>query len=144
MIIKLLPEQIAENWDVIRFGFMSTHPAYMKVTPVQIRNILSNLLGGMVQCWFILEEGAKEISGFVLTAVVEDYISGTKSLNIYDLYSYKQFSPDVWSSGMVALKEFATANNCINLTAQTDIPQVVEIAKKLGFNVNTTFMVLEV
>ena len=142
MIIKLMPEQVSKLWDYIRFGVLSSVSPITNTSPEGIRNILKNLLLGTIQCWAIIEED--KMKGFALTTISGDYVSGEIFLNIYDLYAFEQFSQETWESGVTALEEFAKANMCSKVIAYSDIPQVIGIAEKLGFNSRTVLLIKEI
>lgn len=142
-IVKLLPEQVSKYWDVIRAGILSTPSHIATMNSESIRNILKNILIGNVQCWAAIDE-KEEICGFVLTSLADDYVSNERFLNIYDLYLVKPLPREVWTAGIEALKKFAVANKCNKITAYTYYENIANIAKKLGFNTDCRFMIMEV
>ena len=142
MIIKLMPEQVSKLWDYIRFGVLSSASPIAEMSPEGRRNVLKNLLMGIVQCWAIIEED--KMKGFALTTIADDYVSGARFLNIYDLYAFEQFSQETWVTGIRALEEFAKANMCNKITAYSDVPAVIQVAEKLGFRKDTMFLLKEV
>ena len=142
MLIKLMPEQVSKVWDFIRYGILATASPITNTTPEGIRNILKNLLLGKLQCWAVVED--KKMKGFALTNIADDYISGERFLNIYDLYAFESFSSDTWSSGIAAIEEFAKANMCNKITAYSNVAQIISITEKLGFKKDTVLLIKEI
>lgn len=147
MIIKLLPEQISKSWDLIRYGITSVPSPISDITPEGLRNILSHLLTGTVQCWAMFEvdtinEGEK-ITGFVLTTIVDEPISGGKFLNIYDLFFVATPVIKDFEDGIKSIEEFAKANKCNKITAYSTVAGVISVADKLGFRSNCRFLIKE-
>ena len=146
MIIKTSPKQTADLWDFIKHGILSAPSPIMEATPESLHNIFANLLTEKLQCWLVYEnvKDKKEIYGFVLTTVAEDYVSSSRFLNIYDLYSFKQFTEEMWEEGFKALEAFAKANLCHVITAYSNIPLVIELSEKFGFDASCRFLLKEV
>lgn len=147
MIIKLLPKQISKQWDIIRYGIMSVPSPIADISPEGVRNILKHLLMGTVQCWALFEEdtinGGEKITGFALTTIADDLISGAKFLNIYDLFFLSVPSAGNFEAGLEALQEFARANKCNKITAYTKVAGIIKVTEKLGFNTDCRFIIKE-
>jgi len=145
MVIKMLPQQVSNSWEYIRHGIEATKPAMLKLTDEGYRNILKNLLVGNLQCWAIVEPSEEDsFYGFFLTTIAEDYVSGTRFLNVYDLFSFKPFKPGTFEECVAVGVEFAKANKCSTITAYSDIPTIISLAKKCGFKTDCIYMTMEV
>lgn len=147
MVIKMLPDQISKSWDIIRYGIMSVPSPIADVSPEGVRNILKNLVMGTVQCWASFERdelnGGDKINGFVLTTIAEDYVSGNKFLNIYDLFFTTTPKEELLEEGIKAIEEFAKANKCNKITAYSVVPGVIKIADRCGFKTDCRFLIKE-
>lgn len=147
MIIKLLPEQISKSWDIIRYGILAIPSPISDNTPEGVRNILKHLLMGTVQCWALFEEdtlnGGERITGFALTTIADDLISGAKFLNIYDLFFLSTPKQEDFENGLEAIQEFAKANKCNKITAYTKVSGILKVTEKLGFNTENRFIIKE-
>jgi hypothetical protein len=148
VIIKLTPEQISKSWDFIRYGIVSVPSPIADPSPAGIRSILSHLLMGTVQCWAMFEKdelsGGERITGFVLTTIAEDFISGGKFLNIYDLFFISAPGKDVFEQGLQSVVDFAKANGCNKVTAYSTVTGIIDVATKLGFKPDCRFLIKEV
>ena len=51
MLVMLLPEQISEKWEVLKYGIEEAVPPTVLSSPKVINNILMSLLDGSAQCW---------------------------------------------------------------------------------------------
>jgi len=147
MIIKLLPEQISKSWDLIRYGIMSVPSPIADMSAEGTRNILKHLLMGTVQCWAMFEKDElteeEKITGFILTTIADDLISGSKFLNIYDLFLTSTPKQEEFENGLKALQEFAKVNKCNKITAYTKVSGIIKIVEKLGFNIDYRFVIKE-
>jgi hypothetical protein len=145
MVIKMLPEQITKAWPYLKHGLQATKPAMMTLSDDGYNNILKNLLVGTLQCWAIVDQAAEDsFCGFFLTMISDDYVTGTKFMNVYDLFSFKPLQPGMLESCMEAGIEFAKSNNCNTIVAYSDIPYIIDIARKMGFKTNCVYLVKEI
>ena len=143
MLTKLLPDQIASFWNVIKYAIEDSIPPTATWTPNMTNKILSSLLCGKSHCWISYVKGEqRKLEGVVVTQVLYDDISDTRNLLIYCLCSYDGFRESSWSNGLKALVKFAASRNCKNIVAYTDVPNIIKMVKKLGGETNQTFISL--
>lgn len=145
MIIKLIPEQITELWDSIRYGIIHAIAPLVDPTPDNIQDILCQLLRQDMQCWCVYEDidGNKDIHGYIITSISIDANTKFRSLVIYSVFLYKQVNPNVWADGMNLVERFALANDCTRIVAYTNNPTILSIAEKGGYNTDYTYLVKE-
>lgn len=144
MVLKMLPNQVTLVWDYIKQGLIATKPAMHEMSQNALINILKNILIGTLQCWAIVDNSNKVLLGFFLTTIATDYVSGTKFLNVYDLYSFKPLPPGYLEECMKAGNEFAKANECNKIVAYSDIPEIILLAKRHGFKSDCIYLIKEV
>jgi len=144
MLIKLLPDQIAKFWDVIKYAIEESIPPIATWTPNMTNKILSSLLCGGAHCWisYIIEGEQRKLEAVVVTKILYDDISDTRNLLIYCLSSYETNMGSSWLNGLKTLVKFATSKGCKNIVAYTDVPSIIKIVKKLGGETNQTFISL--
>ena len=110
MITKLLPEQIAANWEAIKRIVVRSHPPSVRVSEEVLANILEAAMQMEVQVWIQhesdFEQDLSSVQAVALTAVMTEPISREKTLLIYGLVALDRSGLD-WSEGMIALKKFA-------------------------------------
>lgn len=144
MLIRMLPEQIAKLWHVIKPAIEASLPPIASDPEGRMNNVLSAMLVGGIDCWVSyrkLSEGI-EVNAIVTTTIVVDNISGTRSLLIYSIYSPDgvELGQDGWAEGYDALSKYARAVNCSNLSAYSPLDYICEIAESLGGNADFRYI----
>ena len=144
MLTKLLPDQIAKFWDIIKYAIEDSIPPTATWTPNMTNKILTSLLCGKSHCWisYIMEGEQRKLEAVVVTQILYDDISDTRNLLIYCLCSYETNMGSSWLNGLKALVKFATFQGCKNIVAYTDVPSIIKIVKRLGGETNQTFISL--
>ena len=142
MLVMLLPDQISSKWNIIKRGIEVSVPPTITSSPKVMNNILMGLLEGSAQCW-VEYEVVKEKSivyGFLITTVMEDFLSGVRNLLIYSLYGARPIDDDIWVRGLITLRKYAKANNCEKVIAYSNIERIEEIVRSLGGKVEWKFI----
>jgi len=138
MLLRLLPDQVARYWDeVFRDSMASTLPHVQgQVSDEEkMNNVLEAFLVGQLIMWLSYEkreDGLIKISGFLVTQLIVDGPSRTKSCLIYSMYSPDGFGDQQWIEGFQALSEYARSRDCTRITAYTVNPQIVRRAEQFG------------
>ena len=146
MLTKLLPNQISEFWDIIKYAIEQSLPPIAGEGPDKMNNILTSLISGMAECWasYTINGDQRRFEGIVITKILYDDVSDTKNLLIYCLYGYENVDRSSWTSGFKSLVKYASSRNCHRIIAYTDVPGLVETAKRLGGEARYTFVSLPV
>jgi hypothetical protein len=144
VLTKLLPEQVAKFWDVIKYSVEMSLPPIVSEHPDKMNRILSDALCGGMEVWVshVREEGVNRFEGVVLTKVIYDNASDTKNLLMYCLYGYDKVSS--WQDGYKTLAKYAVARGCAQMVAYTKVPHMVKMARALGGNTDYTFISFDV
>jgi len=133
MLTRLLPDQIAKFWDIIKYGIEQSLPPVIGEHPDKMNRVLSSCLSGKIQCWASYTRGEETIfEGVVLTQILYDDASYTKNLLIYCLYGYEDVNGQSWFNGIGTLAKFAKREKCSQIIAYTEVPYMIEKCKKLG------------
>ena len=136
MITQLLPEQIAEHWNVIKYAVENSLPPIAgNEHPDRTNRILSAALAGRISVWASYErvdEYRIKFEGVVLTKILYDDVSGTKQLLIYSIFGYNQVSKESWNQALVTLSTYAVNKKCSQIIAYTDHEYIKKIAIQLG------------
>lgn len=145
MLIRLTPEQISDHWEQLEFAIKESLPPTIGEVPDKMNNILMSLLDSRMQAWTScsVKDGKAVISGFVITQVLDDLASKTKSLLIYCLYGYEDVDESEWVEGIRVLKKFRDSIGCRRILAYTDMPYIIDVAKRLGANTDYTLVYWE-
>jgi hypothetical protein len=143
MLLRLLPDQVARYWEeVFRDQMAATLPHIQgQVSEVEkMNNILESFLLGQLVMWLSYEKGEEgmiKISGFLVTQLIVDGPSRTKSCLIYSIYSPDGFGDQQWLEGFKALSEYARSRGCTRITAYTQSPLIVRRAEQFGSDLYT-------
>lgn len=134
MLTKLMPDQIANLWNIIKYAVEESLPPIANESSNKMNNILTALLCGNALCWvsYTKSEGESKFEGLVITKITYDDISNTKSLLIYCLYGFEVASKRSWTDGMKALVKFAASQGCSNITAYSEDPSIISLVERLG------------
>lgn len=141
MINQLLPEQIASMWEVISYAIERAVPPIAEGAPDRSSRLLSMLLAGKMHCWAVShrrDDGSVQLEAVVVTQILEDEGSGTRSLLIYSLYGYSPITQ--WQEGLDALATWARRQRCSRLIAYTNTRAVLEAVARLGWNTDYTLI----
>ena len=93
-MLKLLPEQAARHWDLIKPILETYKPDTTVDRPETINSILTSLLGGKIELHIFYKQSdngnSKEdgIRGFVLLSVLNSIEESYKHLLVYFIYSF--------------------------------------------------------
>jgi hypothetical protein len=142
MLIRLTVDQISKNWEFIKGGINAALPPVVGQQSDRMSNILTALMTNMAVCWLSVEERAdrKEITGFVITTLIADSISGTKSLLIFCVYGVGTAFMASWKEGLEILKVHAKEKECHRIIGYTDVSSIVEFVKMAGGEAKYTFI----
>ena len=134
MLTKLLPEQVTRYWDILRPAIEESLPPVAGETPDKMNRILAALIGGSLHCWVSsqIKDERRILEGVMVTRILHDDVSETKSLLIYCLYGYDIISGNGWKSGFAALAKWAKSIGCSRIVAYSDVPRILDIVEKLG------------
>jgi len=154
MLTKLLPDQVAKFWDVVKFAIEESLPPIVGDHPDKMSRILGACLSGSVDVWasYIINEEVRKFEGILLTKVLHDDASGTNNLLLYCVYGYSDVSKESWISGFESILKYAKNKHCMQVVAYTEVPYLIDLVKSLGgdakytfvsFNVNTSIKQLE-
>lgn len=142
MLVLLLPSQISSKWEVIKYAISESLPPTVDMSSEVMNNLLMSLLDGSSQCWVSYQENdeVKSVDAILVTTFIEDFLSRTKTLQIYSLYGTKPIEDESWVVGLQTLKRYAKANGCIKVTAYSNVERIEEIVNILGGNVEWKFI----
>lgn len=142
MLTKLMPEQISKFWPIIKYAVEQSLPPAIGDHPDKLNRVLSAALCDRVDVWasYTKPNGSVKFEGIVLTKVLYDDVSSTRNLLIYCIYGYNIVDKASWPSALATIVKYAKSRNCSFITAYTEFPAIVQIAKKLGASAQYTFL----
>ena len=116
-------------------------------SPNRMLNILTSLMLGDMQCWFIMS--SPEITGENIVAILTTVVQGggpteIKNLEIYTLFARRELTKSLLSSAYDTLRKFAKSKDCYRIIAYSDVDRIVSIVNELGGEAKYKFITLEV
>lgn len=142
MLTKLMPDQISAFWDIIKYAIEESLPPIVGESPDKMNKILAALLIGKGQCWASHNrtDGISKFEGIVVTEILYDGVSDTRSLLIYCLYGYEDVEKEDWLKGLKILIKYAISQGCNHIIGYSDIPLLLRMANRLGGETKYTFV----
>lgn len=143
MLVRLLPSQVSENWDVI---LETIHRAF---PPTQVfdDNVSERLLKAVFEdrliCWAYVR--GSDVVCIVTTTISQDFCTGQSSLLIFSMYSILEMNQSEWFQGIRSLLEHAKAIGCTTVSAYTTNASLANVLReKVGANADWILIKLEV
>jgi len=121
MLVRMFPEQIVKHWDIISHAIRESVPEIPGETPEKMNNILSGMLMETWECWFNANDKTGKFNGIVVTTVLYDNITETKSLLFYTMYGFGIVDMKGWMKGFKTLIKYARHKGCVRIVAYADI-----------------------
>ena len=149
MLTRLLPADVSNYWNLVRWALHNNMPPHIRITEEVITNILETTMDEASQVWILHkgdEANKKEtLIGIGVTCIITEPLSKQKSLLIYALVGgmVKAVASD-WEEALVGIRQFAIGQGCVNIVAYSDVPETIGLVKKLGGNVDVRFLILGV
>ncbi len=145
MLLKLMPEQVVRYWDFFKEGFEKSLPPIAGESPDRMNNILESLLVGGMTMWISFrKETEVEATGFLVTQMVVDQPSKTKSCLLYAMYSPDGFTFEEWKEGFEGIIKYAKARDCNRLTAFSKHEAVLKRALDFGGDISYRFISIDI
>jgi hypothetical protein len=146
MLIRLSPEQIVSIWERIRPLALENLIPKVGRSPEVVFRVIQSLLTESLQLWAGIEDREGElidrIYGFLATTIDIDAITQERNLLLYSIFSIKEIPISIWIPGLAILQQYKEENHCRKIIAYTDVPEIVALTKRLGFQ-QYTFVVKE-
>lgn len=136
MLIKLQPDQISLFWDMIRQTMLSVYKIPRKFQQSFATKILELLMSGLSQCWlgYVMDgDGEKKLHYIMVTKIVDDSQYGIRILVIDTLYGFRFISDKLVDEGIDLMEEYARANKCDAMAAESLGDRPREMLMRRGF-----------
>jgi hypothetical protein len=113
MLIRLSPEQLSSYWELIYRAIKSSSLALANMSEERINNILASLMNGLAVCW--IDERGSTVTTVVITSMVVEPISETKSLLIYTAHMFSKLKSEHYIEMAKGLGAYATSLGCAQI-----------------------------
>jgi len=149
VLTRLTPSQASANWDRIKETIRSSLPPAIVYDESIVADVLEAVLQERAQVWVlhtqVVKEGKSEIEAIILTTVVEDWLTKSRTLLIYSLYGFfADNNQKDWAEALDGLRKYARSRGCEAITAYSDNMAAIRLAERLGGNASYRYIVLEV
>lgn len=141
MLIRLTPEQVVREWEVVRHAIKESTYEAIFTRPDAVRDHLRELISGTMQAWAMADQDG--FVGIVTTRFSVDASMGVKRLEIYSLFGFRDVAPRVWATCYVMLKRFALANGCSHIIALSDQENILSLAERFGGDTTQRMIVFD-
>lgn len=133
VLVRLLDQQIADNWDVIKFSMQEALPPFADNSDDVYNSLLQALLLGKLQCWTPAEGlDLKQFRTLITTRLLDDETSGTRNLLLYTAYAFVPISEEDGNAIYEGLYKFAKANKCNRVIGLTNNERMAQWLLKHG------------
>jgi len=132
MVIKILPTQIPQLWEIIKFAVTRADEVESKDLQPYFNELLHALLSDKAQCFVRLDDN-RILLLLMITRISVDKITGRKSLFIQALYSWKNVEDKEWQDDYNFVKEFAKHEQCKLISFESRNLRIWQLGETLGF-----------
>lgn len=130
-IYRILPVQIVQFWDAIKFACKQADEVNAEDMPDYFNELLHALLSEKAQCFVMLDE-KKILHGIGITRIVLNKITFKKELHIQCLYSLTKMDSETLVRYFTFVADFARKMECVAITYNSRNPRIWEIARTVG------------
>jgi hypothetical protein len=131
MLIKILPDQIIQLWEEIKYAATIADEVDEKDLPKYLNNLLHSLLNEKAQC-FVRIDDKREIVTIGITKLLFNNVTGEKYLQVQSGYGFKKAEDHLWKQDWEVMKEFAKKENCSYVGVASRNRRVWELGKLIG------------
>jgi len=133
MLVRLVPEQIGQGWDVLRGLIAQALPSEVSVRSEAMVNLLRSLLNEQAQLWVYYR--GDERSGalaVIMSCIYVDPITGGNSLLIYAMSAVGEITDEDYDEGLDTLRSFAEGIGCKSIIAYVNDDRFVQRLTRIG------------
>jgi hypothetical protein len=148
MLVKLMPDQIAENWELFSRSLSLGLPPGMSASPERMNDLLTSLLSGIAILWaghsYDKKEDKSTVHTIIMTTVIVDPISDMKSLYIYAAVALHVMEMQEYVDMYNLINRYAKASGCERIITYTSNERLAEVLKKYDALTDFRFVSLDV
>jgi len=131
MLIKILPNQVVQLWETIKYAAIKVDETDEKDLPKYLNELLHALLNEKAQCFVRLDD-KREVAAIAITRFLMNNVNGEKYFQVQCVYGFKAAPNEVWKRDWEVLKEFAKKENCSYMGFQSRNKRIWDIGKTIG------------
>ena len=109
--IKLLPAQVAQQWELIKYITVKVDEVDEKNLQPYLNELLHALLNNKAQCFVELNQ-SRSVVGVCITRFMVSRITGEKYLLVQNAYAFEAANDETRKQSFDFLKDFARKEQC--------------------------------
>lgn len=129
-LVKVLPDQIARDWTLIRNSIFQSLAPTAAPTETSMSNILKALLSGAMICWYHHKNG--RLAAVMTTVVMDDDFSGSKNLLVYSFFAMTNLEYEDYDYMWDILGRYGKAKGYYQLIAYTNDSRIGKIIARVA------------
>ena len=130
MVIRLLPEDVAEKWEMYGNVVEQSMPPYIKYKYEIKVNVLYAIMQEKAVVWEY--KGAdKRTKCICITAVQTDVITRYETLLIYAIHAIEDMQLGEWQEFLSTIRAYAKSLGLDTIVAFTNVPAIYKLVKLL-------------
>lgn len=133
MIIQLMPQDIPQFWEAIKFTCKNADEVNEKDFPAYANELLIALLTEKAQCFVRLDD-KRILHALVVTRVYDNKLTNEKYLFVQSLYAWTPTGTGEWTSDLDFIVQFAKSAGCAYIKTQSRHERVYTFLRSIGFS----------
>jgi hypothetical protein len=130
MLVILLPEQVPEHWEEIKYYIEAALPVHMQ-KGYDLNKVLEHIVGGLLLVAVLTDKTGTIVAVFTLR-VQEDRMLGVKNLVIVTGFANKMLSVQEVDDMLFTARKLAISQGCSSILFYTDKEGAVQLFKDAG------------
>jgi len=133
MLIKVIPQQIPQAWEIIKFAAVQADEIKAEHRQAYVNELLHALLSNKAQAWLRTDTDQKQVKSVVITRLLGDQTTGEKYLLLQSFYAFEAHDSVEWAENMRLAIEFANKEGCSFISFNSKNSRILELATMFGF-----------
>jgi len=138
MILKLMPEAVARQWDFLKPQIKKSLPKNEQ-SESTLNGVLEGIMKNQIQCWLSYDnQNNNEVNAVMLFTVIEDPFAGERNLLLYAITRVDSIDDvttlRMWQEGFQAVMKLMKKGGYSKLVGFIDEENkyLVNLAKQMG------------
>lgn len=132
MLVQILPIQIPNFWEVIKFAASKSDGVEEKYLTKYSNDLLHDLLAGKKHCYMVNRE--EKISFIAILEFRFDAVKEQKFIYFNNLYSFNPNNFLFWKKIIASLETIAKNNDCSYILGDVGNPQMWDILNQMNIS----------
>mgnify|MGYP000856885733 CR=1 FL=1 len=138
MLVRILPVQTSDYWDLIKGDIAASMPPIADWGPYDPNQVLYALMVGAMHLW-VFTDKEQTPKGFITTSILKD-VSGVGTLMIYNVIVVKNDAKGDWEADYKTLKDFALSRGCAKIGAFVANRKILDLLEAQDFDTRFVFV----